>query len=81
MEMTRYEKIENLREMRRLQTLLADEIEKNRLELKKECDHKCGYVKNRITHYPGTYYDKGMDVHYEYCDMCGYSKELKQVYD
>jgi hypothetical protein len=81
MEMTRYEKIENLREMRRLQTLLADEIERNRLKLIKECDHKCGHLKNRIAYYGGTYYDKGMNVLYEYCDVCDYSKELKQVYD
>lgn len=79
--MTIHEKIENLKEMRRLHALLSDEIEKNRLELIKKCDHKCGYVKNKITYYPGTYYDKGMDGHYEYCDVCDYSKELKQVYD
>lgn len=72
------DKIENLREMKRLQSLLTDEIERNRLELKKDCNRKCGNLQSKITYYSGCYYDKGYDQHYDTCDVCGYFKHTKQ---
>lgn len=73
---------EEVAELRRLNTKLAEHLVTKLIELRNQCDKAtCPNIKTKEDYIPGSYLDRGYTSYYRECSLCHFHEHLRTVSD